>query len=87
MKGGYLLRTASVSDGSLSLTGDLNSTTTFEIIATTASTRHVTFNGEKLDTKETSYGTLTASRVAHVPDVELPNLESLSWVRVCLFSQ
>ncbi|KAF9452019.1 glycoside hydrolase family 35 protein [Macrolepiota fuliginosa MF-IS2] len=79
VKGGYLLRTASVSDGNLAITGDLNDTATFEIIAPAASSRTVSFNSEKLNTKKTSYGTLTASRNAHLPDVDLPKLNSLTW--------
>ncbi|KXN86326.1 putative beta-galactosidase A, partial [Leucoagaricus sp. SymC.cos] len=79
VKGGYLLRTASISGSNLAISGDLNSTATFEIIAPTASSRTVTFNGKKLDTKRTSYGTLIASRAPRLPDVKLPVLESLAW--------
>lgn len=81
MKGGYLLRTASISGDELTLSGDLNGTTTFEIIAPVASSRTVYFNGEKLRTKKTTYGTLVASRTPHLPDVSLPDLDSLIWVR------
>jgi len=86
VKGGYLLRTASISGDRLALSGDLNSTTTFEIIAPVVSSRTVPFNGEELRTKRTTYGTLVASRTPHLPDVNLPDLDSLIWVRPTSYS-
>jgi hypothetical protein len=79
VKGGYLLRSASVSGSTIALTGDLNSTASFEVIAPSASTK-VTFNGASLSTKKSAYGTLlTASRTPKLPAVTLPNLETLTW--------
>ncbi|KAF4619802.1 hypothetical protein D9613_005465 [Agrocybe pediades] len=79
VKGGYLVRTATVNGNVLSLTGDLNSTSNFEIIAPAASSRTVTFNGQPLLTTKTSYGTLSASKKVVLPPVVLPNLSSLPW--------
>jgi hypothetical protein len=79
VKGGYLLRSVSDDGGVLSLVGDLNATTDFEIIAPSSFTG-VSFNGDELETKDTGYGTLTASRVVQLPTVDLPDLESLVWV-------
>lgn len=82
MKGGYLLRSASLEDGVLALVGDLNSTTAFEIIAPIPSSGQVSFNGEDLTLEKTSYGTLrtTTDREFRLQDVTLPDLSSLSWV-------
>ncbi|KAF9526882.1 glycoside hydrolase family 35 protein [Crepidotus variabilis] len=79
VKGGYLLRSASTISGTLALTGDLNSTTTFEIIAPTAAAQKVTFNGESLDVSKSSHGTITAKKTITLPDVKLPDLSSLTW--------
>jgi beta-galactosidase GanA len=79
IKGGYLLRTAAVQDGTLTLTGDLNATASFEFLTPKNSTKQVTFNGAKLDLKATSYGTLTAKRSVQLPDVTLPSLKDAIW--------
>lgn len=84
MKGGYLLRGASLEDGVLALVGDLNSTTTFEIVTPITSSGQASFNGEDLTLEKTSYGTLrtTTDRALRFQDVILPDLASLSWVRL-----
>ncbi|KAF9227202.1 glycoside hydrolase family 35 protein [Gyrodon lividus] len=79
IKGGYLIRSVQISGSTLEITGDLNSTASFEIIAPAASSKEVTFNGEPLTLATTSYGTLTSSKSASLPSVQLPNLESLTW--------
>ncbi|KAG9316763.1 glycoside hydrolase family 35 protein [Chiua virens] len=79
IKGGYLIRSAQISGGTLEITGDLNSTASFEIIAPTASSKQVTFNGELLALQVTSYGTLTSSKTVSLPSIQLPDLESSTW--------
>ncbi|KAF8165127.1 glycoside hydrolase family 35 protein [Crassisporium funariophilum] len=79
VKGGYLLRSATVSGGTLAITGDLNSTSSFEIIAPGANSQTLMFNGAKLTLAKTSYGTLTASKSVSLPSVSLPNLSTLPW--------
>jgi hypothetical protein len=82
VKGGYLLRTVAMTGSTLAITGDLNNTASFEIIAPAASSRSVTFNGSPLSLGKTSYGTLTAKRAVSLPVVTIPNLSALTWVRV-----
>ncbi|KAH0828009.1 glycoside hydrolase family 35 protein [Lanmaoa asiatica] len=79
IKGGYLIRSVQISGRTLEITGDLNSTTSFEIIAPAESSREVTFNGEPLALETTSYGTLTSSKCLSLPSIQLPDLESLTW--------
>ncbi|TFK74453.1 glycoside hydrolase family 35 protein [Pluteus cervinus] len=79
IKGGYLLRTVDTSKSTLAIVGDLNSTTTFEIIAPSTQAKSVTFNGAPLTVRKTSYGTSIATRKASLPAVRLPNLSSLTW--------
>ncbi|EIN05080.1 hypothetical protein PUNSTDRAFT_146007 [Punctularia strigosozonata HHB-11173 SS5] len=74
VKGGYLLRSVSASDGTLALKGDLNGTTSFEIIAPSAITKRITFNGDSLSLTKTKYGTLVAKKNARLPAVTLPHL-------------
>jgi hypothetical protein len=82
IKGGYLIRSVQISGSTLEITGDLNSTASFEIIAPAASSKQVTFNGKPLTLATTNYGTLTSSKTASLPSIQLPDLESLAWVRV-----
>jgi opacity protein-like surface antigen len=88
VKGGYLLRSASTSGGTLALKGDLNGTTSFEIIAPATSAKKVTFNGDNLALTKTKYGTLTATKDARLPTVTLPHLTAGStWVRFRIMNQ
>ncbi|KAI9571159.1 glycoside hydrolase family 35 protein [Boletus coccyginus] len=79
IKGGYLIRSVQISGNTLEITGDLNSTASFEIIAPAATSDQVTFNGEQLTLETTSYGTVTSSKTASLPSIQLPDLESLTW--------
>ncbi|KAG6896614.1 hypothetical protein C0992_007082 [Termitomyces sp. T32_za158] len=81
VKGGYLVRSVDVRDSTLAIKGDLNGTTTFEIIAPTASSKSVTFNGDALELIRTPQGTWTAKRSAKLPAVVLPKLSSLIWFK------
>ncbi|KAJ6627468.1 glycoside hydrolase superfamily [Mycena sp. CBHHK59/15] len=78
VKGGYLLRSVATSGSTLELTGDLNSTSSFEIIAP-AVFQSATFNGVRLSLTKTRYGTLTGQRNANLPVVALPDLATLKW--------
>ncbi|KZV90500.1 glycoside hydrolase family 35 protein [Exidia glandulosa HHB12029] len=79
VKGGYFLRTVDISGSTLALRGDLNGTSSFEIIAPAAQSKTVTFNGARLQTKKTAYGTITASKSVSLPAVTVPNLSALTW--------
>ncbi|KAH9482883.1 Beta-galactosidase A [Psilocybe cubensis] len=79
IKGGYLIRSVNINGGTLALTGDLNNTASFEIIAPAAQSRALTFNGTPLPLSKTSYGTLTAKKTVTLPPVSLPNLSTLPW--------
>ena len=79
IKGGYFIRSVQISGCTLNIMGDLNDTASFEIIAPSASSQQVTFNGEPLTLATTSYGTITSSKSASLPSISLPVLESLTW--------
>ncbi|KAF4619804.1 hypothetical protein D9613_005466 [Agrocybe pediades] len=79
VKGGYLLRSVTLNGSTLALTGDLNNTSSFEVVAPKAQSKTITFNGSPLTLTSTSYGTVTASIAPSLPAVSLPNLSSLTW--------
>jgi len=59
ISGPYLIRTASISEKTLAITGDYSNTNSLEIFAPPVKT--VTFNGAKLSINSTSYGSIIAS--------------------------
>ena len=76
----YLLRTATVSGNSLLLTGDLNQTTSIEILGGGPEpSTSVFFNGHEVDTTTNSYGVITFNLTFNKPDFSLPNLTDLEW--------
>lgn len=80
VKAGYLMRSASVSDGSLNLIGDINATTDVEVISGYDNRRgSVYFNGQKLQHSWSKHGCLNAAVEFEQPDVQLPDLSSLDW--------
>ena len=73
-KAGYLLRTATRSGKSLYLTGDLNTTSSLEILAGAKNVKNVHFNGEKLHLTRTSHGRLAATLEYSPPSLQIPDL-------------
>jgi beta-galactosidase GanA len=79
-KAGYLLRTATVSGNSLYITGDLNATTTLEIIGgLPAKDSSVYFNNQPVSIIDSWYGAVAAVVPFKAPMVSLPSLPSLTW--------
>lgn len=79
-RAGYLLRTASIAGSSLHLTGDLNATTTLEIIAgAPGSNSSISFNGAAVADTKSVNGRLTATLPYSPPAISLPDLSSLAW--------
>ncbi|CAL1714365.1 unnamed protein product [Somion occarium] len=73
--GPYLVRTASISRDTLSLTGDLNGTTNVEVIAP-ASVTTVTWNGKQQEFHTTTRNSLAFTVGSSTPAVSLPRLDS-----------
>ena len=78
-KAGYLLRTATRSGKSLHLTGDLNSTSSLEIIAGAKGVKNIHFNGKPLHLTKSSHGRLTATLKYSPPSLKIPDLTKLRW--------
>lgn len=80
MQAGYLVRTARVSGSTIALTGDLNATSTLEIIAGAPQHVHkITFNGERVTFTKTNLGTFKAQLKYNKPNVQIPTLLDLDW--------
>ena len=81
-KAGYLLRTATRSGKSLYLTGDLNTTSSLEILAGARNVKNVHFNGEKLHLTRASHGRLAATLEYSPPSLQIPDLAKLRWKHI-----
>jgi hypothetical protein len=80
VKGGYLIRSAEISGDKLSLTGDTNATTDFELIhEPTGFVKELLFNGRQLQVHQSDGGRLTAHVEFTPPNVVLPNFANLDW--------
>ena len=76
---GYLMRTASVSGSTVSLTGDVNSTTTVEVIGGAPANATLLFNGQTLTTTTTKAGALSGTVEFIKPQLAVPSLSNLTW--------
>jgi hypothetical protein len=79
VKADYLLRTVTVAGGSIHLTGDLNATSSIEVIGAPHGLKQLTYNGKTLQTKQTKSGSITATATYTKPKISIPNLSTASW--------
>ncbi|KAJ4357598.1 uncharacterized protein N0V89_002174 [Didymosphaeria variabile] len=80
VKAGYLLRTASISDGKIHLTGDINATTTVEVVAGAhEKIKGLTFNSADVKATLDRNGFLKSSIAFTAPKINLPDLSTLPW--------
>jgi hypothetical protein len=80
VKAGYLVRTAKVDGTTLSLTGDLNSTTPIEVLGGAPSAlAKLTFNGQDIPFTTSSEGIISATVEYAEPKLSIPQLQSLEW--------
>lgn len=78
-KAGYLLRTATKEGTSLYLTGDLNATSTLEIIAGLPGSNNLYFNGARVPDVKSANGRLSATLTYSPPSLNVPDLSALEW--------
>lgn len=80
INGPYLMRTAAVNGTTMSLTGDVNMTTTIEIIGgAPKGLTSVLFNGQSLDFQLKHGSIVAATIIFRAPDISVPNLSSVKW--------
>ncbi|KXJ91390.1 family 35 glycosyl hydrolase [Microdochium bolleyi] len=83
VKAGYLIRTVEVSSKSLNFVGDLNSTTTLEVIGgAPSSLKMLKFNGKSLKFKQDKNGVVTAKVAFAAPKMQVPKLGKLKWKKI-----
>lgn len=79
VKAGYLLRTASLSYGTLALTGDFNATTDIEVIGA-PSFSHLTINGKSVHSSYNKQCRSTSTTVQYNKvSPKLPSLKTATW--------
>lgn len=78
--GPYLVRNATLNGAgnTLALQGDLNATTTLDIVAP-PTVKTVTWNGQIVKTQKSSIGTLRGQLTFNLEDPELPSLRAADW--------
>lgn len=81
VNGGYFLRNATFHGSTLSLTGDINTTTEFELISGAPAAESIVFNGKQLETTKKG-GRLKAVEMFTKPNFKVPNLSSISWKKL-----
>ena len=79
MKGGYLLRTASITGTTLDLTGDINCTTSLVIIGSPSTITSLKFNNATVPTTVDKHGVLSGIVPFAPPKITLPTLTDLQW--------
>lgn len=80
VKAGYLIRSASIDSGNINLVGDINATTTIEVVGGAhKNITGITFNGNALEATLDRNGFLRGTVAFSAPELTLPNLDSLSW--------
>lgn len=79
VKGGYLLRSAWITDNDLHLTGDVNVTTPLEVISEPKRFDGIVFNGQSLKSTRSKIGNLAATVHYQPPAISLPDLKRLDW--------
>ncbi|KAL9088456.1 MAG: hypothetical protein Q9165_006180 [Trypethelium subeluteriae] len=80
VKAGYLLRSADISGNELRLVGDVNATTSIEVISVPRNPiTQISFNGELISSKDSQSGRLTASIPYNPPNISIPTLSALQW--------
>ena len=73
------MRTASVNEGTLSLTGDVNTTTAIEVIGGAPAGATLIFNGQTIQTTTTAFGSLQGTVDYAQPQLSVPDLSTLTW--------
>ncbi|KAF2152398.1 glycoside hydrolase family 35 protein [Myriangium duriaei CBS 260.36] len=80
VNGPYLVRTAAVDGTTLSLTGDINATTTVEVIGGAPDgLTCLNFNGKSVDFKLSAEGVATATIILETPNFAIPDLSKATW--------
>jgi hypothetical protein len=78
VKAGYLMRTAVIHGETLVLTGDLNATTTIEVVGNPGCSQ-LEFNGKRISSGQEEKKVLSGTVKYHVSGAKIPSLANLDW--------
>lgn len=81
VKAGYLLRTAVIHGDTLVLTGDLNATTTIEVVGNPGCSQ-LEFNGKKIASSASEKKVLSGTVQYNAPKPNIPSLSNLQWKNI-----
>lgn len=83
VNGGYLIRSASVQDSTLSLSADFNKTSTIELVGGAPDgVKTLKINGKTTKYTTDSDGNWLASPSTTIPTISVPDLSKLDWYKV-----
>ncbi|TDL23060.1 glycoside hydrolase family 35 protein [Rickenella mellea] len=77
--GPYFVRSATQHGSVLALTGDLNATTTLDVIAS-SSVKSITWNGKTLSVSKSAFGSIRATLPFGVKAPTVPSLKDATWL-------
>lgn len=77
--GGYLMRSAKIVGTKLELIGDINATTTIEVISAPTLVESISFNGLHSPISKTKIGSSTFTVEYNPPRIEIPSISELEW--------
>ena len=81
VKAGYLMRNATISENALHLWGDVNTTTTLEVITPIQpGIMNIYFNGQQVEDVSYVDGRLTGTIQYCEPDIDLPDFNTSAWL-------
>lgn len=81
VKAGYLLRTVEIKANTLAIVGDINSTTTIEVVGgAPKQLKKLTFNGKSIKFAQDSHTGVVTARVKYTqPSFSVPDLSTIGW--------
>lgn len=80
VQAGYLVRSVSLEGSALNINGDLNATVPIKVLGAPSGVHELLFNGEKIDfSTDPVTGEWSSTLKYNAPDLNLPDLSSLSW--------
>ena len=79
VKAGYLVRSAILNDNTLRITGDVNTTTSVELVGVPERVSALEFSGQAILVTRNKYGVSAGKVVFNAPRLSLPDLGSVTW--------
>ncbi|OAA46981.1 beta-galactosidase [Metarhizium rileyi] len=82
INGGYLIRSASITDSTLSLRADFNTSTALEVVGIPNGVTKLSVNDKPLEYTVSQTGTWLSHPDINIPALQLPDLSQLTWYSI-----